>query len=263
MSIVPVTNDNNPLAALQEGIVGTVSNEVPIESGFIPRLQLLAALSKIRKEWDKEKGPKPEEGTFCAGPPGFIYLGNKFKMVPLAWRDHALRTQADEVMLESFNAPALGSLPKTPEEQVFNDIKLAAAAKSEEDKKKNVQNRVGKDVLCWIPMQTIKDNPYSAMVKGIYAVYYLAGTALPEADNFKLHFFKKIVVRPRLINNPKTGFSWHVPEVDRDGDGILEPEDLPDMNVTKEEMTKFANPTAKGKDLPKPEAAAGVDGRAR
>ena len=261
MSIVPA--NMNELQQIQAGIVGTVSDNVSIESRFTPRLQLLAALSKIRTQWNKDQGPKPEEGNFALGPPGFIFLSNQFFCVPLAWRDHALRTKGDDVLLESYNSPALGCLPKTPEEQVFNDIKMAAAAKSEADKKANIQNRTGKDVLVWVPQQAIQNSPYPQMSKGVYGAYFLAGTATPEAENFKVNFFKKVRVRSRQIDNRKTGFTWFVPEVELQDGGILEQEEMPNMVITKEEMTKFANPTAKGSDLPQATAAPGVDGRAR
>lgn len=258
MSIVPAGSDPAALAALSQGISGTVSNNVATEAAFTPRLQLLHPQSKVRVDWDKEQGPKPEEGNFWVGPPGGFFLGKSFRCIPLAWRDHALQTEGDTVTLESFNAPAFGSLPKTPEEETFAKIRSAAAKK---DSKSKIQNRIGKDILLWIPKQTQADPRWPGLPAGKFVIYFLAGTAVPEAENFRAFFFKATSVRAKEVNG--RSFTWYVPEVALEGDGSLEAEEAPDMSACKEEMQKFANPLAKGKDTPAPEGAAGVDGHSR
>ena len=255
-----VIPSQSALAKLADATVGTATNNIDAKTPFTARLQLLHGPSKVRVDWNKDQGPKPDEGCFWVGPPGGAFMGLQFIAVPLAWRDHALQTKGETVMLESYNAPGLGQLPKTPDEDVFVAIKTAAANKKNQVDK-TLQNRVGKDVLLWIPAQKQADPRWPGITSGgKFAIYYLAGTAVPEADNFRANFGRLVTVKSHEVNGKS--FSWFVPEVTMHGDGSIDPTMLPDMAAAQDELTKFANPIAKGEAMPKP-AAEGVDGRAR
>ena len=250
-----VQGNQSALASLSGQVQGTVSNNVSTEAAFTPRLQLIHGLSGVRTQWNKDSGPKPDEGNFCVGPPGFFFMGQKFFCVPLAQRDHALETKDDNVLLESFNAPGVGQMPANDAESVFLQIKSKMGTKE-----KGIQRRVGKDVLLWVTPQAQADPRWPGLTgSGKFAVYYLAGTAVPEAENFKRNFNRKVLVRSHQIT---TSFTWYVPEVDLHEDGSLDPSELPDLNIARDELTKFMNPVAKGDNMPK-QTAEGVDGRAR
>lgn len=256
MSVVPTQSG---LMALTNQVKGTVSTEAPVEQRFTARLQLLAALSDVRQKWKSEQGPKPEEGNFWCGPPGGIFLGNKFRCIPIALRDHALRIHNGEATAESFNAPPLGTMPRTPQESVYLEIKSQVKVKGKDAQGKPLPiNMEGKDILCWIPPQPQADTRWPGMSVGKFAVYFLHGTAAPEADNFKAYFGKAVTVRSK--QPPSKQYVWFVPEVDLGPDGgACSPDELPDMAAAADELTKFLNPIAKGEKV----EAAAPEGRTR
>lgn len=247
------------LALLAGAVPATVSQDnVSVKSPFTTRLQLLHGLSGVRVNWDKSTGPKPDEGNFWAGPPGGAFLGQSFKCIPLACRDHALHTKGNDVMGESFKCPPVGVLPRDKEEQVFQEIR-----RLEEDLRRNKQQgiaaRVGKDVLLWIMKQPQADPRWPGFSSaGSFAIYFLAGTAVPEAKNFAVFFGKACTVKVAPVKSKN--FTWYVPEVDLENGGICDRLDLPNLDEAKEEITKFLNPISAAASA---EPADGVDGRPR
>ena len=226
-----------------------ISNNLPVDSPFTTRLQLVHDTSKVRKEWKAENGPKPEAGDFLVGPPGAKLIGREFDALSIFWRDHALQTRGDEVTLESFDCPPRGMPPKTSDQEVFRRIE---EMKRSGDKK--FQSRIGKDLMLWIPAEQK------------IVVYFLANTAAREAGNacifnketktykfgFHVHF------KSRETPPSSNGYQWWLPEIEIIG--LPTAEMLPPTEVLKDEFQKFIQPTPKGAGRVD---NSGVDGRPR
>ena len=223
-----------------------VSDNVSTDQPFTPRIQLIHSTSKIIKEWNNADGKRPEAGEFLLGPPGQKLIGRTLNAVSLMWRDHALQVKGNEVTLESFDCPKPGHPAKNQDQEIFNKI---IASKRSGDKK--VQNRVGKDVLFWLPDY------------GVYAIYFFANTATKEAGNCVIKVegqpkFGRFCIFTSYETPPSSsGFQWWLPEIENEmiPDGTV----LPPQDQVIKEIQAFVSPSPKGEGR----TSEGVDGRPR
>ena len=241
--------DNESINALIGAQEVPISNNLPVDSLFTTRLQLIHDTSKVRKEWKAENGPKPEAGDFLVGPPGAKLIGREFDAVSIFWRDHALQTRADEVTMESFDCPVRGMPPKNQDQEIFRMIE---ASKRSGDKK--VQSRIGKDLMLWIPSEQK------------IVVYFLANTASREAVNAcvydkeakKYKFGYHVHFKSRETPPSSSGYQWWLPEIEVVG--LPTAEMLPPQEILEDEFKKFIQPVPKGSGRVD---NSGVDGRPR
>lgn len=243
-------------------IPSSVGSNAPTEVAFLPSIQIVTSLSEVAKNYKPEGGgEKPEVNNFWFAPPGGgACLGMNFLAVPLATRDHAIQTKTGSLLLESYNAPAKGSPPKTEAEKIYAQIQ----ALPKQQPKEKIFNYYGGDVLLWVPNQTLESGkPFM----GAFAVYFLHSTARPQLDYCNKYRGKLCKVHSHENN---TQFTWYTPEfnpVMTPGQpmGAFDPNEfpIPAQQLVVLEVTKFLNPTARGENTPRSSEGIGVDGRAR
>lgn len=229
MSIMPISNLPDLPKTVSEGNVDTS----PL---FTTRLQIISGQSKVKVDWNKDKGEPPVDGTIWFGPPGGKDLGIEIIVIPIAVRDHALQMKAGNVSLESFKAPPKIRPPQGIDEEIFRKIENNLKSKT-----KGIINYTGNDVLFWVIASITYREPIEK-----FGIFFFRNTAIPEVANCKLNFGKIC----RLFSDKivTANFTWYNPYIEclKSPKGEIPNYSIPDEFKLKEELERFWNPTPQG-----------------